>query len=427
MIDSTPQFPVNCFGCFGLVIREITPFSLSMTPFRKVRDLRYPVKIVRVLIVIVIISSYSILVLAAGCPDGALGNDTLTCDVTPPTTGNNDEQIDADLGDDIIVQAAGVKTIDIDGDGQPTPDFRGEGNGGNDTITNYGVVMKSIAADFVTGDGGDDTIINYGTVQQDIWADEAQGKGGNDTIINGGTVGGTIYGEVGDDTIIITDHANGDSDHILYLDGGSGTDTLIFRFSDPTTYDQVNAAVKDKSATGGQITINGETYAWTNFEQIRNDPPTGITTPQPTEVANIVSLTLINADTDLPIEGFDPIPADAIINLAKLPTKHLNIRANVSGSPIGSIVFSGTAGRRTESITPYTLRGDTNGDYLSWTPAVRSYTVTATLYSKANGAGTRLQRLTLSFTVTDQADAKRTTRTLVWAAYGSPFDSQDSP
>src|SRR5262249_13384581 len=163
----------------------------------------------RLLIVIVIIRSHQIVMLAAGCPDGTKGNDNIICDVTPPTTGNSDDQIDTDLGDDIIVQAAGVTTLDIDADGQPTPDLRGEGNGGNDTITNYGTLTGSIAADFVTGNGGNDTITNYGTIQRDIIGDEAQGQGGDDTIINAGTVGGSILGEGGNDTVIITDHANG--------------------------------------------------------------------------------------------------------------------------------------------------------------------------------------------------------------------------
>jgi hypothetical protein len=243
------------------------------------------VKIGRFLAVLLLVISPPVLSLAAaGCPDGTAGNDNITCAVSPPTAGNRDNQIDTGLGNDIIVQAAGVTTLDIDADGQATPDLRGKGNGGNDTITNYGLVTRSIAGDYVIGNGGADKIINYGTVQQNIMGDEAQGAGGNDTISNRGVVGNTINGEGGNDIIINADNGNGGADHILYLDGGPGTDKLVFRYSSTTTYNQVKAALMGKSPASGSITINGQTFTWVNFEQIQNDAPAGAATPPPTRL-----------------------------------------------------------------------------------------------------------------------------------------------
>jgi hypothetical protein len=251
-------------------------------------------KIWHFLAVLALVISPPVLSLAAaGCPDGTAGNDNITCSVTPPTAGNSDNQIDTGLGSDIIVQAAGVTTRDIDADGQPTPDLRGEGNGGNDTITNYGLVTGSIAGDFVTGNGGADNIINYGTVQQKIMGDEALGAGGNDTITNRGVVENAINGEGGNDIIINADNGNGGADHILYLNGGPGTDTLVFRYSSAALYNQVKAALVGKSPASGSITINGQTFTWFNFEQIRNDAPAGAPAPTatPTRTTIIVKIT----------------------------------------------------------------------------------------------------------------------------------------
>ncbi|MEJ7664759.1 MAG: hypothetical protein WKG07_37240 [Hymenobacter sp.] len=43
----------------------------------------------------------------------------------------------------------------------------------------------------------------------------------------------------------------------------------------------------------------------------------------PTSGQAVASLTLINADTDLPIAGYDPLPSGATLNLVTLPTKNL--------------------------------------------------------------------------------------------------------
>jgi hypothetical protein len=105
--------------------------------------------------------------------------------------------------------------------------------------------------------------------------------------------------------------------------------------------------------------------------------------------ADVTSLTLINAATDQPIAGYDPIPAGATLNLAALPTTQLNIRANVNGT-VGSVrfVLSGAeSATQTESTAPYALKGDTAGNYNAWTPAVGSYSLTATPYTGSGATG----------------------------------------
>jgi hypothetical protein len=119
----------------------------------------------------------------------------------------------------------------------------------------------------------------------------------------------------------------------------------------------------------------------------------------------ILSLTLLDADTDQPIAAFDPLVDGAQINLAELPTRNLSILANVDPVTVKSVRFdlSGNL-TRTESILPYALLGDDPvGNYNPWTPTPGSYTLTTTPYSKQSGGGTAGPALTVTFEVIDEA------------------------
>ena len=125
----------------------------------------------------------------------------------------------------------------------------------------------------------------------------------------------------------------------------------------------------------------------------------------------VTSLTLFNADTDLPIAGYDPLPSGAVLNLATLPTKNLNIRANTNPATVGSVRFAydGNVNYHLEGLAPYAIGGD-NGltasgtpNYNAWTPAVGSHTLTVTPYTNGGGGGTAGTALTVAFTVTNDA------------------------
>ena len=169
-------------------------------------------------------------------------------------------------------------------------------------------------------------------------------------------------------------------------------------------------------------TVDGVTYefvSWSNGGAQRQTiatPATDVTytatyraTTAPPSGPAVTSLTLFNADTDLPLAGYDPLPGGATLNLATLPTRNLNIRANTSPATVGSVRFAydGNANYRTENIAPYAIGGD-NGqtpsgtpNYNAWTPAVGSHTLTVTPY--AQGGGSAGTPLTLTFTVTNDA------------------------
>ena len=123
-------------------------------------------------------------------------------------------------------------------------------------------------------------------------------------------------------------------------------------------------------------------------------------TPTPTPAGQFVSsFTLINADSDQPIQT---LANGATLNLATLPTRNLNVRANTSPATVGSVVFvlSGAQTRnQTETNAPYALFGDNSGHYNPWTPALGSYTLKATPFTGSGGTGTAGTALTITFSV----------------------------
>jgi hypothetical protein len=118
------------------------------------------------------------------------------------------------------------------------------------------------------------------------------------------------------------------------------------------------------------------------------------------------TITLMNADNEQVITGFNPITNNATIALSALVTANLNIRANVSG--VGSVKFTWSgaeSGTKTESTAPYAMKGDRGGNYLAWTPTLGTYTLTMTTYSGSGATGSVLQTATCKFTVTDPVPA----------------------
>ncbi|MDQ3291412.1 MAG: Ig-like domain-containing protein, partial [Bacteroidota bacterium] len=129
------------------------------------------------------------------------------------------------------------------------------------------------------------------------------------------------------------------------------------------------------------------------------------TTKSPVAFAGekITSFTLINADTEQPIQT---IANGATLNLATLPTKNLNIRADTYPTTVGSVVFtlSGAQIRNeTQTGKPYALFGDAGGNYNPWIPTLGTYTLKCTPYSASAGSGTAGTSLTITFTVVNKS------------------------
>ncbi len=118
-------------------------------------------------------------------------------------------------------------------------------------------------------------------------------------------------------------------------------------------------------------------------------PPTQVTPPA------IVNLTLIDSTTDRSISAYDPIPNGTALKLSRLPSR-LNMRANVAGTTSRVVFVLDGAKSFTDSVAPFALAGDTNGNYLDWMPSRGSHTLKATPYSSDGTVG---PTYTLTFTV----------------------------
>lgn len=112
------------------------------------------------------------------------------------------------------------------------------------------------------------------------------------------------------------------------------------------------------------------------------------------DAGEVISFTLMDADANVPLF---PLLNDHTINLAKLPTNKLNIRADVMPMEVGSVVLELNGNKRTENVAPYATQGDNNGDFNTWTPSVGTYHLTATPYSLPNGKGSAGTALSVTF------------------------------
>ncbi|MFN8392531.1 MAG: hypothetical protein U0136_19715 [Bdellovibrionota bacterium] len=94
---------------------------------------------------------------------------------------------------------------------------------------------------------------------------------------------------------------------------------------------------------------------------------------------SITSFTLVNADTG---KDIIQLRSDSKLNLAALPTKRLNIRADASES-VSKVFFqfADTERYRVETSRPFTLGGDKGGRYLAWTPRIGPQRVSVTPFA----------------------------------------------
>ena len=105
----------------------------------------------------------------------------------------------------------------------------------------------------------------------------------------------------------------------------------------------------------------------------------------------ITGFTLVNADSDKPLQGFANVTGDVRISLSKMPTRNINVVAQVKSSKAGSVrfAFGGENNYRTESVAPFALEGDTSGDFNPWRLTIGQHAIAATAFSGTGGRGTK--------------------------------------
>jgi hypothetical protein len=165
---------------------------------------------------------------------------------------------------------------------------------------------------------------------------------------------------------------NAGSTYRLTISGRSikfNCDRIVFRKSTITDTSAKSAAMPESALTAG-----------------------GSSTPAVTRVM------VVNADTDADVME---LTSGATLNLA-VTGPNLNLRVDTSPPIIGSVKFAldGNTSYRTDSSAPYSIGGDNIwDDYVAWSPALGSRTLTVTPYTSGGTAGTPV---TLPFSVINQ-------------------------
>jgi hypothetical protein len=116
----------------------------------------------------------------------------------------------------------------------------------------------------------------------------------------------------------------------------------------------------------------------------------------------VASVSLIDADTDQPLPGFDPFENGTQLNMTAQFTSNLNIRANTEPPEVGSIQFNlDNTTIRIENSPPYSLAGDTpqGEEYHPWTPSLGWHKLTVTPFTDPDGGGSQGKPYTIQFSV----------------------------
>jgi hypothetical protein len=103
------------------------------------------------------------------------------------------------------------------------------------------------------------------------------------------------------------------------------------------------------------------------------------------------------------IPGFEDLKDGAVISLSKLPTRRVNVRANMEPDRVGSVRFAydGRESYNTEMVWPYTLVPNDGCEGLPWDAKPGRHSITATPYTGSYGNGLRGDARTITITLVD--------------------------
>jgi hypothetical protein len=117
----------------------------------------------------------------------------------------------------------------------------------------------------------------------------------------------------------------------------------------------------------------------------------------------------MNADTDRRVPAFTILKDGDVIDLSKLPTQNVNIRAEVTPKRVGSVLFNLDGNIVVENNSPYSYAANRGSDYFAFNLTPGEHTLTATPYSEytpydaKEGRGVKGKPLTIRFKVIGSA------------------------
>jgi uncharacterized protein YjdB len=157
----------------------------------------------------------------------------------------------------------------------------------------------------------------------------------------------------------------------------------------------VNSSGLVTALSAGSATITASTQDG-NFTA-----SSGITVTQSVPNLGITSFVLINAGNNSEIQT---LSNGSLLLSNQVGSLSLNIKVNTNPNTVGSVFISLTGpvnATRTESVAPYALFGDNNGNYSGRILPNGNYTLSAIAYSGANRSGTAGPLTTISFQISN--------------------------
>jgi hypothetical protein len=119
----------------------------------------------------------------------------------------------------------------------------------------------------------------------------------------------------------------------------------------------------------------------------------------------LINTKIVATATGSPVQGFDPIPSEATIDLGKVGI-YLSMRANLPATVTGgSVAFALDATfTHTSNAPPYSMCGDDGkGTFTPCDLGLGMHTLTATIYPQADLGGAPYQPTVFNFIVVDTA------------------------
>lgn len=191
-------------------------------------------------------------------------------------------------------------------------------------------------------------------------------------------------------------------DSVVLVLSGRQNRTQIEREAPYSLFKDTRGAYRSWIPTVGQYWLTATPYTSTDGRVTAGTPLSLSFTVS--DLPTVMGFQWINAETG---QFMQELRDGDVVDLSNLPTRLLNIQVNTGLGTDGlmRLELTGQQARtQTESKAPYTLVGNTGGNYRSWTPVPGTYQLTATPFSGYGSEGTHTK---LSFTVVDPAPAAR--------------------
>ncbi|MEL6233041.1 MAG: SdrD B-like domain-containing protein [Pseudomonadota bacterium] len=168
---------------------------------------------------------------------------------------------------------------------------------------------------------------------------------------------------------------------------------IFAKFDAPGVY-TLEIAARSSSHVIDRLVLHHVDYAGDPYD-LNLAESERVSEPEPPETP-VATLYLVNADTDTRL---GEITDEGTVNLSDLNGGSFALEAETS-APVGSVRFTYGSHVRVESVAPYALFGDADGDFAGQVLSAGAKSVTVEMFSGSGATGTLLGTTEIDFTVT---------------------------